>query len=337
MKIRKAIVVIIGAIACQTVVVQAQDVFRARFRATCRPSDDSSNRDSHRMNQRDLIEQCEGTGFSRRELDRNFALVYNPTADSLQVVNESDGSVVCDVFQFQGGTNVIGGDQLERFVFVFAPNQPEAIGSAIITERPVDDNSESNGVTRARITGKIQFTMIELTNGDTNTTGDTTGTIPTDNSQTNNSTVDSNSSTNIASDTSTNSGDNSAGDLSGNFVQAAAVAAITSNVQICSGTFTAGRLFVAGTDTTTAAERRAARRAAKEAKQDSTATPEDNTSSDQTSDDSTTSTNITTVGGTTTVSTNGTLVIGNNGTMINTNIITINTNGTGGIIIPPIP
>jgi hypothetical protein len=302
MKINKAIMMLIGVMAFDTIAVQAQDLFRVKFRATCRP--DNGNKDSRRLTERDLIEQCVGTGFSKKELRRDFELVYNPSADSLQVVNEADGSHVCDVFQFQGGTNVVGSDELTRFVFVFVPGQADAIGSAVITEKPNTGNSSSNGVTRARISAKIQFTMAEETGGETNT-AEMTAPVS-DNSDTNSS------STNIVFDV---FGDANSGvsDSLGSFVQASAVASVATaaNVQVCSGNFSAGRLFVADSDQNGVGE----------------STPEDTSGSGGTSDSTVTDDTGTTIG---TTNTNITTIVSTNGTLI----VTTNSSRTGVIPIP---
>jgi hypothetical protein len=241
MKVQKTIALLVAAITLSAIAAQGQDLFRVKFKATCKPSDGNSSK----MTEKDLIEQCVGTGFTKKELSRNFALVYNPVSDSIQVVNQADGALLCDVFQFQGGTNVVGDNKLERFVFVFSPNQSEAIGSAIITEKPGSGSSGSNSVTKAKINAKIQFTMSE--SNDSNALAsvsaiDSTSSTNGNSSSTNSSSIDTN-----------NVPDNSNGDAgttvdAASFVQTSAITGITTaaNVQVCSGSFSAGKLFVAG-------------------------------------------------------------------------------------------
>jgi len=230
MKIDKAIAVIVAAMAFSAVAVQGQDVFRAKFKAKCQPAD-PSDKENKKMTDLDLIQQCVGTGFTDKELKNNFEVVYNPTADSIQVVNESDGSLICDVFQFQPGTNILAENQLTRFVFVFVPGQAESVGTAIITEKPVNTNG---GEPKAKINGKIQFTTTEHFDGTTNTVSEINNSQNTDNSDTNNNSGD----TNVV-DISTN-------DSSGFVVQTSAIASPNSGVMICGGSFSAGKLFIAG-------------------------------------------------------------------------------------------
>jgi len=228
--------------------VSTQELYTVKFKATCTPSDTANGRSS-KMTDRDLIEECVGTGFSKKDLKRNFALVYNPSADSLQVVNRSDGSLVCDSLIFDGGTNAVAGNQLSRFVFVFSPNQPEAIGSAVITERSVGNSG------RARITGRIQFTRVAQTGGGTNTTDSAAGASEASTNETSLPTPDGSGSTNSTDSRDLTPNGGNGGDnvqsavVNGEFVQASAAASAASpgEVEICTGTFTVGKLFRPGT------------------------------------------------------------------------------------------
>jgi putative membrane protein len=233
MKISKTLAVIVTAAALNSLnlpaQVSTQELYNVNFRAVCRPSD-NSNRHASRMNNRDLIEQCVGDGFTARELRRNYALVYNPATDSLQVVNRADGSFVCDALIFQGGNSVATDNRLTRLTFVFSPNQTDSIGTAVITERPVRNSNRP----RARIRGRIQFTTLSGLVG-------TAAAIesPT-NSASNNG--DTNSVPDLNSDEDSDSG------TSGNFVQAAAAANTSAAVEVCTGSFNVGRQFVPGNE-----------------------------------------------------------------------------------------
>jgi hypothetical protein len=201
MKIQKTIVTFIAVMALGAIAVQAQSnaLFKVQLNATCRPPRDNSD---NQINNRDLIRNCVGDGFSKKELDNDFSLVFNVEADSLQVVSNADGSLVCDVFLFEGGTNVVGRSNLQRLVFVFLPGDPNAVGGAVITERIGKRNKDR------QLNGKIWFTM-----------GDTSGTNTISTSDVRPVEVD------------------------GSFIQSV-VAVSVSDVQICSGTFTVGKLFV---------------------------------------------------------------------------------------------
>jgi putative membrane protein len=250
MKIQKTMALVITSAALIASAVQAQvstqELYSVKFRATATAGDNQGKR--IKITDRELIREAVGTNISNRDVKRNYELVYNPATDSIQVVTEADGSLVSDVFIFQGGTNVIVGESLQRFTFVFSPTQSEAIGSAVITERAVNNN---NGRNRARITGKMQFT-VPADFGSVNTAG-TAPTINDDSSNTNSNATsgDGTSNTNIVSG-STNVTDIATGDTNGvvdngQFVQASAAATATnSEVKIATGTFSAGRAFVPG-------------------------------------------------------------------------------------------
>jgi len=193
-----------------------------------------------------------GSELSKKDAKRNYELVYNPSTDSIQVVNEADGSFVSDVFLFDGGTNTIVGDELQRFTFVFSPTESEAIGSAVITERA---NNKNN---RARIVGDIQFTLpANFTTGNfLNTAATSSNTDPASNSTDNRNIVSGNDTNNgtgstnsdgTTSDGSTNNGSSGSNVSTNGFVQASAAATATnSDVRIATGTFSATKLFEPG-------------------------------------------------------------------------------------------
>jgi len=80
---------------------------------------------------RDVVRACaEQNGLSRSEL----SLVYDLDADAVQVVRNTDGSVVCESFALDGGHSVsnASGNRTERLAFVFVGG-PEAKGSSLIS------------------------------------------------------------------------------------------------------------------------------------------------------------------------------------------------------------
>jgi len=248
MKMRKTIAALAAVATLSAIAVPAQDLFVVKFNATGTPGNDGKG--TVKITQKNLIEQCVGTGFSDKEIKNNFALVYNSATDTIQVVNQADGSVVCDVFQFQGGTVTTANsgnnnnDKLVRLTFVFIPDQADAVGSATITEKPAKNLNSDKA--KAAIQGKIQFTTAkpfvtvnpQHNNNDTNNTSG---------SDTNNVGDTNAAPTTTSVDTTTASTDTTQlGNLQ-RFVQAGALGT-TSTVggQVFNGTFSAGKLFVAG-------------------------------------------------------------------------------------------
>src|SRR4051794_11019975 len=135
MKITKLCVAIVAAATLHSTVASAQIMFRTTLRANCRSLGSNGKLVTTHLTDRDIISQAVGgsTGTGTNSVTRNFALVYNPTSDSLQVVN-SAGTVISDVIQFQGGAFTSDSKQSVRLTFMFLPNETDSIGTAVITE-----------------------------------------------------------------------------------------------------------------------------------------------------------------------------------------------------------
>jgi len=144
----------------------AEDMFRLNFRATCRSLGANGRLDTTRLSERDIIEAATGVSGNAT---RQFTLVYNATSDSIQVAT-TNGTVVADVIQFQGGASTSDGRRSSRLTFMFVPNQTNAIGSAVINERAASSQN-ANGTNRAAISGIVQFALTDdITLGQTNIT-----------------------------------------------------------------------------------------------------------------------------------------------------------------------
>jgi len=168
MQFSKFIMALVAATCMQAQMIEAQDLFQLRFRGTCRLLNSIGRLDTTRITEQDLIASSVGAGAL---LTNDFVLVYNATSNNVQVVKASDGSFVSDVFQFQGGITNTDGRRLERLTFIFAPNQSEAIGSAIITQR-IRQNAQ-----RATIQGSVQYAFGGTDESGTNFVGGTNGLV----------------------------------------------------------------------------------------------------------------------------------------------------------------
>jgi hypothetical protein len=100
---------------------------------------------------RDIVAQAVGTNTTGSNALGNFALVFDTTADSLQVVNTTNGAEVRNVIDFAGGASTSTGRQRTRLTFMFIPGVSNAIGSAIITDFGTTNTN------RANIIGNAQF------------------------------------------------------------------------------------------------------------------------------------------------------------------------------------
>jgi hypothetical protein len=137
----------------------AQDIFKLSFHGTGRLLNESGMMQTRRVNTDDLIARCvgeAGLATNNQGTNRHFELAYNAGEDSVQVVNLTNGSWVCDVLQFQGTISNVDGRQISRMAFVFIPEQNEAVGSAILTDRVRSRNN------RRYLHGQIQFALPSL-------------------------------------------------------------------------------------------------------------------------------------------------------------------------------
>jgi hypothetical protein len=143
-----------------------ETMFRVRFSASCQNFDATKNRVvTTRITDRDIVAQATGVPPSGRGVSRDFALVFNPTEDSLQVVNAA-GEPIVDVIHFGGGDALADARQTTRLTFMFSPGQTNefgaetnVLGTALITERATG-GSGSRGASRANITGRLQYTLL---------------------------------------------------------------------------------------------------------------------------------------------------------------------------------
>lgn len=143
----------------------AQDLFRVNFSATCMSFDSARNRVvTRRITERNIIAQAVGLPLSDRMLLRDFALVYNTSADLIQVV-ATNGQPIADVIHFGAGAAINDGRIAQRFTLMFFPGQTNefgfetnSFGSAVITER-TRTNASNTVSTTASIIGRIQFVL----------------------------------------------------------------------------------------------------------------------------------------------------------------------------------
>jgi hypothetical protein len=164
MTIKSTIIAFAAAAALQG--AGAEDTFRLNFRATCRALGPNERLDTTKLTERDIIAAATGVSNSA---SKQFTLVYNASTDSIQVA-DTNGTVITDVILFQGGASTSDGRRSARQTFMFVPNQTNAIGSAVITERA--PSSSQNGTNRADINGIVQFALTDdMTLGQTNVTG----------------------------------------------------------------------------------------------------------------------------------------------------------------------
>jgi hypothetical protein len=166
MIIKSALAASLLAASLFSLSAQTQDLFRVTFRVNCLSIDASGQVGNSKLTEKDVIAHCVNSqGLSNRSLTKNYALVYNPAGNNLEVVRLSDGSLLCDVIEFQDVGVTSDSRQTDRFSFMFIPDQINSIGTAVITQK--SPNNDSN---RVSITGKVQFVLTgDISLGSTNT------------------------------------------------------------------------------------------------------------------------------------------------------------------------
>jgi hypothetical protein len=181
MNIKQVMAACLVAASATAVSAQTQDLFRVAFKANCVATGANGLSRNSKITDKDIIARCiSSNGVSSRALVRNYALVYNTSADSLQVVSAANGTLVCDVVQFQPVAFTSDPRQTDQFAFMFLPDQTTAFGSAVISQRNRNLTGSAND--RANITGKLQFVLTgDMALGGTNGPAATTGEAATTN------------------------------------------------------------------------------------------------------------------------------------------------------------
>ncbi len=110
-----------------------------------------------RVHNRDIIREC-----AREQGITNvmsLSLVYNRTADALQVVTGTNHTVVCTPLTFSGGTWLSNTNhtQAERLTFVYTGTNNVANGTLAATERFM--YGPTNTVVFYRLRGELQYTV----------------------------------------------------------------------------------------------------------------------------------------------------------------------------------
>jgi hypothetical protein len=150
---------IIAACLVLSANAQAQQ-WRLSFNARCTVTNNAGNFSVRPVTDQTLIRQClQDSGISPVNA-RQYALVYSLGADMngdlIQVVNATNGVVVCTPFRvlFQEGFSNRRGNVTERLGFLYKGAGGDAIGSVVL--RTVSARG-SGGGTRTVISGQMQY------------------------------------------------------------------------------------------------------------------------------------------------------------------------------------
>jgi hypothetical protein len=147
--------------------VTNQEVFPLQLRVSCRsPNPDGTRIVNTEVTGADLVANALGTNVSRRPAVgthraaslRPFAVVFNPTLDSIQVINVTNGALLAEVADFSGLAATAAGRANTEFASMFLPGKNQAVGSAVINEyRPGAAQATTNH--NAIFIGNLQFAL----------------------------------------------------------------------------------------------------------------------------------------------------------------------------------
>jgi hypothetical protein len=156
---------------------QADDLFSAKLQLSCRSAGGNNGKlATQKLRETDVIGAA--IGSSDRNTIKRFGLVYNATANALQVVDNT-GALVTNVLFFNGGAFTSTAKQSSELTFVFLPDVADAVGTAVINEKAAKRNTGTKK-DRANINATLQLYLVDDQNlggsgpvgggiGDTNT------------------------------------------------------------------------------------------------------------------------------------------------------------------------
>lgn len=136
---------------------QAQELYKASVSVVCISSNQSGRLVYRSVGSRDFIRNC-----AREQGITNLSglsLVFNRTANSLQVVRGTNHDLVCTPLSFSGGVSLSKSNntRVERLEFVYAGSDTMADGTLAATERYVF--GRSNQLTGFSLTGRLQYAV----------------------------------------------------------------------------------------------------------------------------------------------------------------------------------
>jgi hypothetical protein len=126
----------------------AQDLFKLNFVGSQRFLNSRGMLATHKLTELDLIAHCVGTNVPAT--NSSFELAYDASADSIDVV-QTNGSVVCELWHLVTVVTNSDGHRLDRFVYLMSPDETNAVGSGIISQKI------KNRADIYSISGRLQF------------------------------------------------------------------------------------------------------------------------------------------------------------------------------------
>jgi hypothetical protein len=135
----------------------AQELYPAYVSAISISTNSSTgNLTYHYFRNRDIIRDCANeTGVTNLE---GLKLVYDRTADALEVVSGTNQTVLCTPLTFSGGTSLrnTNGTVTQRLAFVYWENSTVANGTMVAMEKRY---TPTNGMTYFNLRGQLQLAL----------------------------------------------------------------------------------------------------------------------------------------------------------------------------------
>jgi len=157
MKKSKVIIGTIVAIAAQCVMIPTckAQLYRANVSTVCVSTNSSGGLSYTRYGNREIIHQCASEKGITNLM--GLHLVYDRTADALEVVHGTNVTAVCTPITFSGGVSLSKTNQTvtERLAFVFLDSDKMADGT--LRAREHSSLNSSNQLTHFSLTGQLQF------------------------------------------------------------------------------------------------------------------------------------------------------------------------------------
>jgi len=167
MKKSTLIIMAVAALAAQLIGIQplgAQQFFKASVHAEGVSTNHAGQFTHHELRNHDLIRQCAmEKGLTNLT---GLSLVYNRTADAVQVVSGTNHTLVCTPLTFANGTWLMNsnGTKVQRLAWVYWETNMTANGTLLATERYA--YGPTNQLVFFSLQGQLQFAVpADGTNG----------------------------------------------------------------------------------------------------------------------------------------------------------------------------
>ncbi|MDB6058102.1 MAG: hypothetical protein JWO95_1946 [Verrucomicrobiales bacterium] len=142
----------------------AQDRYNVRVEATCSSTNKFGRLVSTLIQNRDIVRHCaEAAGISN---PAGLVLVYDRSADALQVVNRTNGLLICTPIAFAGDVSVTNGTRTVRQRLALTLSEVNRAVDGTLNATETNGHDSQGGDTNFRLNGTLRFaTEADTSNG----------------------------------------------------------------------------------------------------------------------------------------------------------------------------